>query len=377
MRFDFRTRLAALLLVAISAGTGCGDGDGAPVRVVIPQGTSFRAAADSLARRGVVRNAGLFRLYAKVRGGDRRIQPGTYALRRGQSWGSVIGALRAGRGMVASFTIPEGYSLAQSVPVIARALEVPEDSVIAAVRDTALLRRLDLPTPTIEGYLFPDTYSFPHGTSARVAVLATVERFERVWKPEWDARLDTVAMSRHDAVTLASIVEKEARLAAERPVIAAVYLNRLRDGMLLQADPTVQYARGRHTNRVLYRDLAIESPYNTYRNKGLPPGPIASPGEASLRAAVYPASVPYKFFVAHPDGHHEFRLNFAQHQVAVRAARQAWEAAARRRAAQQAPRGQGGVLPAPAAVTVPLDSPTATARPAAPRLAPAPAKAAP
>lgn len=309
------------------------------------------AAADSLARHDVIGNATLFRAYAKLRRSDREIQPGTYVLERGEDWGAVLTALREGHGIVASFTIPEGFSLAQAIPVIARALKVPTDSVHAAVRDTALLRRLDIPTPTIEGYLFPDTYTFPEGTTARVAVNAAVAQFERVWRPEWDARLDTMALSRHDAVTLASIVEKEARLPPERPVIAAVYLNRLRDGMLLQADPTVQYARGQHTNRVLHRDLAIESPYNTYRNKGLPPGPIASPGAASLQAAVYPANVPYKFFVAYPDGHHVFRNSYAEHLVAVRGARQAWAAAATARAAR-ARQARADAAP-PAAVTAP------------------------
>lgn len=353
-----RRALSVGTLLGAAALAACGGGaTGERARVVIPPGATFRAAADSLARHGVIANATMFRVYAKIRGSDRTIKPGTYVLPQGAQWGSVLTALREGRGIVASFTIPEGFSLAQAIPVIARALEVPVDSVDAAVRDTALLRRLDLPTPTIEGYLFPDTYTFPEGTSARVAVLATVERFERIWRAEWDARLDTVAMSRHDAVTLASIVEKEARLPQERPVIAAVYLNRLRDGMLLQADPTVQYARGQHTTRVLYRDLAIQSPYNTYRNKGLPPGPIASPGEASLRAAVHPASVPYKFFVAYPDGHHVFRNSYGEHLAAVRAARQAWDAAARARAARSR-QAAAGIAP-PAAVTAPVTADSA------------------
>jgi UPF0755 protein len=123
-------------------------------------------------------------------------------------------------------------------------------------------------------------------------------------------------MSRHDIMTLASIVEKEARLAEERPVISAVYHNRLRIGMALQADPTVQYALGRHVDRVLYKDLEVDSRYNTYKHVGLPPGPIASPGAASIEAALYPAKVPYLFFVAHPDGHHEFRQTFSEHTEA-------------------------------------------------------------
>jgi UPF0755 protein len=126
-------------------------------------------------------------------------------------------------------------------------------------------------------------------------------------------------------------VEKEARLPEERPVIAAVYLNRLRIGMMLQADPTVQYAMGRHVTRVFYKDLEIESPYNTYRHTGLPPGPIASPGRPSIVAALNPASVPYRFFVAYPDGHHVFTSDFTAHGAAVRAARRQWDSVAARR----------------------------------------------
>jgi UPF0755 protein len=137
-----------------------------------------------------------------------------------------------------------------------------------------------------------------------------------MWKPEWDERLQALAMSRHDVITLASIIEKEARLAEERPVISAVYHNRLKIGMLLQADPTVQYALGKHVDRVLYKDLEVDSRYNTYKHKGLPPGPIASPGEAAIEAALFPANVPYLYFVAHPDGHHEFRRTFTEHTAA-------------------------------------------------------------
>jgi UPF0755 protein len=142
------------------------------------------------------------------------------------------------------------------------------------------------------------------------------------------------------AGALASIVEKEARLPEERPVIAAVYLNRLKRGMLLQADPTVQYALGRHVARVTFKDLEIDSPYNTYRHTGLPPGPIASPGRPAIVASLNPANVPYLYFVAHPDGHHEFTTDFAAHSVAVRAARREWDsvAALRRDTARTAPR---------------------------------------
>jgi UPF0755 protein len=222
---------------------------------------------------------------------------------------------------VNTITIPEGFTLQQIEPLLAHTIHVPIDSVKAAVTDTAQLTRLDIPTKNLEGYLFPDTYAFPEGTTARQAVSEMVKRFEREWKPDWNARLATLALNRNDIVTLASIIEKEAKRSEERPVISAVYHNRLKNRMLLQADPTVQYALGHHTPRILLKDLEIESPYNTYKHAGLPPGPIASPGGPSLVAALFPANVSYLYFVAHSDGHHEFRTTLAEHDSAKSAVR--------------------------------------------------------
>ncbi len=308
-----RVALSALLAGAVALAGCRGDGLGPGVRVTIPNHASFKDAADSLAAAGVIEWPLPFRLYAKALGKDRDIKAGTYALRRGTSWSQLVLSLSRGQGLEARVTIPEGWSLAEIEETLAKALGADEDSVAVAARDTALLRLLDIPSGSLEGYLFPDTYRFPYGTSPHEAVHEMVRRFEGVWRPEWTERLPQLAMSRHDIVTLASIIEKEARLAEERPVISAVYHNRLRLQMPLQADPTIQYARGEHTDRVLFRDLAIESRYNTYKHPGLPPGPIASPGRASIEAALYPASVPYLYFVAGPDGHHEFRQTFREH----------------------------------------------------------------
>lgn len=337
MRWDVRGRYGVFLF-AVAA---CGGGDDAATRVTIPNGASMAVAADSLDRAGVIGSPRMFRMYAKLRGGDRGIKAGTYVLRRDASWEFVLDALRSGRGVVNAVTIPEGYTLRQTEALIVAKLGVSEDSVRTAVRDTALLRRLDVPTPHVEGYLFPDTYFFSPGTTARAAIQTMIRRFEQRWKPEWTARLDTLALSRHSILTLASIVEREAKLPQERPVIAAVYWNRLRRGMRLEADPTVQYALPEYQARLLYRHLNIDSPYNTYRNAGLPPGPIGAPGAASIEATLYPANVPYLYFVAYPDGHHEFRTRLEEHQLASRAARRAWDAAARAAAAaakQSAPR---------------------------------------
>ena len=316
-RFRVRHRLARgstdVLLASIVA---CTSSNTRSQRVVIPSGSSFSTAVDSLARAGVIGSPRLFRFYASSRGRDRDLKAGTYLFQPGSSWNDVLDALTRGKGLVHTVTIPEGFALSSIAPLLAKALSVPPESVMIAASDSALRRRLDVPTPTLEGYLFPDTYTFADGTSPEDAVGMLVARFEKVWKPEWNARLQELAMSRHDIMTLASIIEKEARLAEERPVISAVYHNRLKRGMLLQADPTVQYALGRHVDRVLFKDLEVDSRYNTYKHEGLPPGPIASPGAASIEAALYPANVPYLYFVAHPDGHHEFRQTFAEHTEA-------------------------------------------------------------
>lgn len=321
----WRRVVYALAVPAAFSLTACGGGGGAAVHVTIPPKASMRVAADSLAKAGVISLPRVFRVYASLTGHDRTMKAGTYLLHKHSGWNTVLDALRSGKGLVHVVVIPEGYSLAQITAALVNKLHVPADSVNAAARDTTLLHRLDVPTPTLEGYLFPDTYTFQDGTTARAAVDQMVHQFELVWRPEWTARLDTLHLSRNDVMTLASIVEKEAKLPEERPVIAAVYLNRLKHDMLLQADPTVQYALGKHVTRVYYKDLEVDSPYNTYKHKGLPPGPIASPGRASIEAALYPANVPYEYFVAFPDGHHEFRGTLKAHELAVALARKAWD----------------------------------------------------
>ncbi|HET9425097.1 MAG TPA: endolytic transglycosylase MltG [Gemmatimonadaceae bacterium] len=318
-------RIAGFLLALSLAACG-GESSKGVARTTIPPRTSLRVAAESLSRAGLIGSPTMFRLYAKIRGGERSVRAGTYELRKDLGYAGILEAITGGKGLVRTVTIPEGFSVMQVVRTVATKLSVPPESVEAAVRDTAWRRRLDVPAATLDGYLFPDTYTVPEGATARDLVALMVRRFEQVWKPEWTARLDTIGMTRNDVLTLASIVEKEAKLPQERPVIAGVYMNRLRIGMLLQADPTVQYALPSHQTRLLYRHLRVQSDYNTYMNKGLPPGPIASPGRPSIEAALYPAQVPYRYFVAFPDGHHEFRATAAQHEAVVREARKAWAA---------------------------------------------------
>jgi UPF0755 protein len=317
-----RRALGAALVAALAA---CSNGApaGAIAHVTIPAGASLTSASDTLAAHGVVASATLFRWFARLTGGSRDIKAGNYAIRYDISWLQLVHALREGEGIENKVTIPEGWNISGIVPLLAQALGAPEDSVAAAVRDSTLRSELAIPAATLEGYLFPDTYIFGYGTAPRTAVRAMTQRFEAMWDPAWDDRLQELAMNRNDIVTLASIIEKEAVLPEERPVISAVYHNRLKRRMALQADPTVQYALGLHRDRLYYKDLRVDSPYNTYRYPGLPPGPIASPGRASIEAALYPARVGYLYFVAMPDGHHEFRKTFTEHSAAVRAAKKA------------------------------------------------------
>ena len=325
-------RLAAVrhwgALAALAVGAMACDGSG-NARVTVPSGASMRLAADSLEAAGVIGSAKLFSVYAKVTGRDRNIKAGTYILDRGASWNAIVNALVAGKGIVLTLTIPEGWDLKTIIPTISRVMKVPAAALNSASRDAALIRQLKVPVPTLEGYLFPETYLLPESSTALPIVRRLVAEFERRWKPEWNGQLEKLGMSRHQVITLASIIEKKARVATERPTISAVYHNRLKIGMMLQADPTVLYALGRHENRVLYRHLEVQSPYNTYRNVGLPPGPIASPGSASIEAALFPADVPFLYFVAHPDGHHEFTSTVREHNEMVRRMRALRRQAAR------------------------------------------------
>lgn len=305
--------------------TACRGAEGPPVRVTIPSGSSFTTAVDSLAARGVVGNRQLFRAYARARGATRSIQPGTYELPRNAAFGVVLAKLRSGDVLRVRVTVPEGWTTAEIAPRIAAVTPAPRDSVLALLLDSASAKRFSVPGPTLEGYLYPATYSVPAGTPPARAVRLLTERYRRVWTPALRARADSLGMTEREVVTLASIVEKEAKHWDERPTIAAVYQNRLRTGMRLQADPTVQYARGAHTARLLYADIRAvrDNPYNTYAHAGLPPGPIASPSEGAIRAALYPAQVPFLYFVARPDGRHVFTTSLAAHNQAKRTARRA------------------------------------------------------
>jgi UPF0755 protein len=217
---------------------------------------------------------------------------------------------------VINVTFPEGHTIAE-MAVLAESHGIGTAAAfVDAANDASLIRALDPAARNLEGYLFPETYPVPRRTDASHLVRLMVERFEHVLTPEMRRRIEARGLLIHQAVTLASIVEKEAARADERPVIAAVYLNRFRIGMALQCDPTVIYAlqrAGKYTGNLRRDDLAFDSPYNTYRYAGLPPGPIASPGRASLEATIHPADVDFLYFVSRNDGSHEFARTLEEH----------------------------------------------------------------
>jgi UPF0755 protein len=296
-------------------------------RVILPPGASFSAVTDSLVAHRVIGNRRWFKLLARIRGVDRSVHSGVYEFPAGTSEWAVLGMLAKGKKAALRFTVPEGLTIQDVGKLAADRLGIPEDSFVRAARDgKAASAILGMPVPSFEGFLRPETYILPADINARELVRIMAEGFKSEWKAAWDARLDSLDMSRLELVTLASIVEGEARADEERETIAGVYRNRLRIGMALQADPTVQYAislkRGRRKSRLFEKDYQFKSPYNTYLNPGLPPGPVNSPSRRSLEAALYPADVQFLYFVARPDGRHVFSRTYREHLRAIRQIRQ-------------------------------------------------------
>ena len=300
-------------------------------RVTVPPGASFKQVTDSLAARNVIGNPLWFRVLGRVRGVDRKVGAGVYEFAPGETMSQVLDALAANRVAAQRFTVPEGRSMFEVAELAEQRLDIPADSFIAAARDPKLLGDLGLSGGSLEGFLWPDTYQLPLDVDASGLVRTMTRAFERNWDSAWTPRLDTLGLDLRELVTLASIVEGEARVDDERETIAGVYHNRLRIGMPLQADPTVQYAlrlnTGARKPRLFEKDYQTPSPYNTYLNPGLPPGPVASPGRRSIEATLYPADVPYLFFVADTSGRHTFTRTYAEHLRAVSQARRAARAA--------------------------------------------------
>lgn len=306
---------AAALLAPVSADT--------TVRVFeVPSGATSARVAAGLQSAGLVRNASVFRFYLRLRGLDGRIQVGQYELNPSMTAAEVAERLTTGRVVENSFTVPEGYTISQMADLLAAKGLADRDRFLAAARDTSLVKDLvpeGLPLKEpLEGYLFPDTYRIPRGYTEKQIVALMVDRFRQVMTPEWQKRAQDLSLTVHEAVTLASLVEREAQVSADRALVSSVFHNRLRIKMKLDSCATVNYALGKSQLILTYKDLEVDSPYNTYKFSGLPPGPIGSPGKASLEAALFPADSKYLYFVAKGDGSHAFASTLNEHLANAR-----------------------------------------------------------
>lgn len=323
--------LAVVSLVESTFGQPV-SADPRPVHFVVHPGESAAEVGTRLAGQGLIRSSTAFRLTARFGHVEARLEAGDYELRRNMSLADVLSSLAQGRMVGGFFTVPEGWRALE----IADALE--RSQVTSRARFLDLVEHPTGNTPdllgtlpkgqTLEGYLYPDSYRFESNTPADAVLRQMLDTFVANLTPDLLNGFQANGLSLQQAVTLASIVEREAVAADERPIIASVFLNRLRRGMRLQADPTVQYAlveagstttaSDSYWKRTLtFADLAVTSPYNTYQLVGLPPGPICSPGLASLRAVAHPATTDYLYFVARPDGTHAFARTLAEHQQNV------------------------------------------------------------
>lgn len=312
---------AALGALVVSVHRAPASSGGGAVRLAVARGEPLVSVLSRLEENGIVDHPLLLRVYAKLRRLDTRVKSGTYEFTAGETPAGVLGRLVAGDILRVSVTIPEGYMQWEIAGAFEKA-GIDSTAMIEAIHDPAILERRHIDAPSLEGYLFPDTYLVPYGATARAVVTQMLARLDAVFADSLFARAVEIGMTPHEVLTLASIVEAEAKVGSERPVIAAVYENRLKRGMKLEADPTVAYAMGGYRGRLLYADLEIDSPYNTYRYKGLPPGPICSPGEAAIRATLYPDPDTHAlYFVARGDGSHIFSQTLKEHLAAVREVR--------------------------------------------------------
>jgi UPF0755 protein len=317
--------VAGLLIVVVAGGAAWGyrllttpykGYPDAETFVEIAPGTSPQGMGRILTDAGVVSSPLAFRLAVWSGGAGRRLQAGEYRFDAAMTPRAVVTKIVKGDVFLRPVTFREGLTVKQMAAIFEERGFGPQSEFVAAASNPALVRELDPHAPDLEGYLFPDTYTLPRRTTAEQLVARMVARFEKSVSPELRQQASARGLSVRELVTLASLVEKETAKADERTIVAAVYTNRLKIGMGLQCDPTVIYAlerAGRYTGNLTRADLQFDSPYNTYRYAGLPPGPIAAPGSASLEAAANPADVPYLYFVSRNDGSHAFATTLDEH----------------------------------------------------------------
>ena len=284
--------------------------------VEIPEGSTFTDSLDILKGNGLINSRVGMLLVGRITGFDHDIKAGYYNLSESMTPLQIFNSLVEGRTIQYTITIPEGFELRKIRKQFLKT-GLMDDESWQLVYDQDFILSLEVNAPSLEGYLYPDTYNFSKGTKPETIFKRMVQRLKENFDEPLLKRAEELGMSENEVLTLASIIEREAIYDSERPTISAVFHNRLKKNMRLQADPTVLYGVKNRWKRIRYRDLKRETPYNTYRFKGLPPGPIASPGIKSIRAALYPSDEDYLYFVAKNNGRHYFSKSNAEHSKAV------------------------------------------------------------
>jgi peptidoglycan lytic transglycosylase G len=292
----------------------------------IPKGATFRQAADILVREKLIRDSNVFLLLGRLTGADRKIKAGYYQIWARMSPFDIFNVLRRGQIVEYQIRVIEGESVPEIADSFAAAGIAARETFMKLARDPKFLSEYRIDAPSIEGYIFPDTYLIPKGMPVEDALGTMINRMREKFSDKMTRRAEELGMNEREVLTLASIIEKEAVIDSERPLISAVYHNRLKKDMLLQADPTCIYGIKSSREKITKEDLLRKTPYNTYVVKGLPPGPIASPGLKSIMAALYPADVPYLYFVSHDDRSHQFSTNIEDHEKAVKLYRERQQA---------------------------------------------------
>ncbi len=326
---NFTILFLIICLVTVSAGFALyykidsfvktpSDSNAADIVFSIAPGQSLSLISNNLEKQSIIADSTCFKLYARMKDAGKKLQAGEYILSASKSPAQILDILLKGKVKLYKITIPEGWDIKQ----IASAFEIRESCsqtrFIELCHDKSFITQLGVKSLSLEGYLFPDTYFFPRKTSCENIIRTMVNRFQQIFTPAMKTRAGELGFNIHEVVTLASIIEKETGDASERPLISSVFHNRLKKNMRLESDPTVIYGIKDFDGNIKRRHLRMLTPYNTYKIKGLPLGPIASPGELSIKAALYPEKSDYLFFVSKKDTTHKFSKTIQEHNRAVR-----------------------------------------------------------
>ncbi len=288
-----------------------------PIVFEVKDGEAFRDVIERLTQQGLLSDKALVLLIASLTGMDREIKKGFYRFEGWMSSFQILKRLLRGDVLMVKVTVPEGFNIFQIADRLHGKGLADRETFLRTAFSEKILRELQIDAPSVEGYLYPDTYLFPLGASVEEIIRTMVKNLRSHFTEQMLRRMEELGLSEREVLTLASLVEKEAKVDEERPLIAAVFFNRLKKGLPLESDPTAVYGVKPLAEGITKQDLKRKTPYNTYIIKGLPPGPIASPGLKSIEAVLYPADVPYLYFVSMKNGRHYFSTTLKEHIRAI------------------------------------------------------------